>query len=130
MKPISIRTPAAPAPGGHYSQAIVHNGFVFVSGQLPIDPSTSEKLTGPIEQQTEMVLNNLKAILHASGSDLAHVLKVTIYVSDIGLWGKVNEVYSRIFGEHRPARSVVPTKDLHYGFLIELDAIAAVITES
>ena len=77
-----------------------------------------------------MVLNNLKAILHASGSDLARVLKVTIYVSDIELWGKVNEVYSRVFGEHRPARSVVPTKDLHFGFLIELDAIAAVITES
>jgi 2-iminobutanoate/2-iminopropanoate deaminase len=126
MKPISIRTAAAPAPGGHYSQAIVHGGLIFVSGQLPIDPATGEKFTGPIEQQTEMVLNNLRAILLASGSDLNHVLKTTVFVSDIALWGKVNEVYARIFGEHRPARSVVPTRDLHYGFLIEVEAIAAV----
>lgn len=126
MKPICIRTNSAPSPGGHYSQAIVHNGLIFVSGQLAIDPSTGEKFTGAIEQQTEMTLRNLEAILHAAGSDLNHVLKTTVFVADIGLWGKVNEVYSHIFGEHRPARSVVPTKDLHYGFLIEVEAIAAV----
>ena len=126
MKPVAIRTAAAPAPGGHYSQAIVSGGLVFVSGQLPIDSASGEKLNGPIEQQTEMVLKNLAAILLASGSDLDHVLKTTIYVADIALWGKVNEVYARVFGEHRPARSVVPTKELHFGFLIELEAIAAV----
>jgi len=73
-----------------------------------------------------MVLKNLAAILLASGSDLGHVLKTTIFIADISLWGEVNEVYARVFGEHRPARSVVPTKELHYGFLIELEAIAAV----
>ena len=130
MKPISIRTSNAPAPGGHYSQAIVHNGLVFVAGQLSIDPSSGEKLAGSIEEQTERTLRNLEAILHASGSDLAHVLKTTVFVSDIAHWGKVNEVYARVFGEHRPARSVVPTRDLHYGFLVEIEAVAAVRTES
>ena len=126
MKPLAIRTAAAPAPGGHYSQAIVSGGLVFVSGQLSIDPVSGERRTGPIAQQTEMVLKNLAAILLASGSDLGHVLKTTIFIADISLWGEVNEVYARVFGEHRPARSVVPTKELHYGFLIELEAIAAV----
>lgn len=126
MRPISIRTNAAPPPGGHYSQAIVHSGLIFVSGLLPIDPVTNEKFTGAIEQQTEIVLGNLKAILLAAGSDLNHVLKTTVYISDIELWGKVNEVYARTFGEHRPARSVVPTKELHYGFQIEVESIAAV----
>jgi 2-iminobutanoate/2-iminopropanoate deaminase len=121
-----IHTDQAPVPAGHYSQAIVHNGLVFVSGQLPIDPLTGDKKTGPIEDQTKQVLNNLAAILEASGSSLARVLKITIYISDISLWGKVNEVYSEFFGEHRPARAVVPTRDLHFGFKIELEAIAAV----
>lgn len=80
---------------------------------------------GPIGQQTERVLLNLAAILAASGSGLDRVLKVTIYVADIGLWGDVNVAYARVFGEHRPARTVVPVKELHHGFLIELDAIAA-----
>lgn len=126
----SIQTKDAPAPGGHYSQAIVYGDLVFVSGQIPIDPETGRKLTGPIEEQTEQVLKNLSAILTASGSSLNQVLKTTIFVSDIALWGKVNEVYSRFMGEHRPARSVVPTGELHYGFLIELEAIARVNGDS
>jgi 2-iminobutanoate/2-iminopropanoate deaminase len=121
-----IQTEKAPLPGGHYSQAIVHRGLVFVSGQLPIDPLTGEKITGSIEDQTNQVLKNLSAILDASGSSLDQVLKVTIYISDITHWGKVNEIYSRVFGEHRPARAVVPTRELHFGFLIEVDAVAAV----
>ena len=120
-----IQTDNAPIPAGHYSQAIVHNGLVYVSGQLPIDPLTGEKKTGPIEHQTRQVLKNLSAILEASGSSLARVLKVTIYISDISLWEKVNKVYSQFFGDHRPARAVVPTRDLHFGFKIELEAIAA-----
>ena len=66
-----------------------------------------------------------EAILKAAGSDLSRVLKMTVYVSDIGLWGRVNEVYARMLGEHRPARAVIPTKELHYGFLIEIEAVAA-----
>jgi len=124
MKEIS--TPNAPKPAGHYSQAIVHNNIVYVSGQLPVDPKTGEKRIGSIEEQTEQALKNLSEILKAAGSNLDQVIKTTVYVSDIELWGRVNTVYSRFFGEHRPARAVVPTRDLHFGFQIEIEAIASV----
>ncbi|MCH8245422.1 MAG: RidA family protein [Bacteroidetes bacterium] len=123
----SISTPSAPTPAGHYSQAIVHNGLIFISGQLAVDPTTGEVRNGPIEEQTRLVLKNLSAILSAAGSDKNHVIKVTVYVSDIDLWGAVNDVYSEFFESHRPARAVVPSRDLHHGCLIELEAIAAVI---
>ena len=121
----SVLTPNAPKPGGHYSQAIIHNGLIYVAGQLPIDSATGEKKLGSIEEQTEQVLSNLRAILEAAGSSLNRVLKTTVYVSDIELWSKVNEIYARTFGEHRPARALVPVKELHYGFKIEIEAIAA-----
>lgn len=121
-----VLTADAPRPAGHYSQATIHHGVVYVAGQLAIDPATGEKRLGSIEEQTERTLRNLEAILLASGSDFAHLLKVTVYVSDIALWGQVNETYARILGDHRPARAIVPTKELHHGFLIEIDAIAAV----
>ena len=124
MKEIS--TPNAPKPSGHYSQAIVHNNIVYVSGQLPIEPKTGEKRIGQIEEQTEQALNNLSEILKAAGSNLNQVIKTTIYISDIDLWERANAVYSTFFGEHRPARAVVPTKNLHFGFQIEIEAIAAV----
>src|SRR5262245_29126155 len=122
----SFFTAHAPAPAGHYSQAIVHNGIVYVAGQLPIDPATGAKKLGGIEEQAEQALQNVAAILEAAGSDLAHVLKVTVYISDIDQWGKVNAVYAKFFGEHKPARAVVPTRELHYGFMIEIEAVAAV----
>ncbi|HYN85805.1 MAG TPA: Rid family detoxifying hydrolase [Pyrinomonadaceae bacterium] len=122
----NVSTADAPRPGGHYSQAVVYNGLVFVAGQLSIDPRTGERLLGPIEEQTERALRNLEAILKAAGSDLSRVLKTTVFVADMELWGAVNEVYARVFGEHRPARSVVPTGPLHYGFLVEIEAVAAV----
>ena len=121
-----VSTPNAPKPAGHYSQAIVHNNIVYVSGQLPIDPKTGEKCLGSIEEQTEQVLKNVSEILKAAGSDINQVLKITLYVSDIELWGRVNTVYSEFFDKHRPARAVVPTRDLHYGFKIEIEAIAAI----
>lgn len=120
-----IATKNAPAAGGHYSQAVVHNGLVFVSGQLSIDPQTGERKLGSIEEQTEQALKNVAEILKAANSDLSRVLKMTVYVADIELWSAVNEVYARVLGEHRPARAVIPTGKLHYGFLIEIDAIAA-----
>jgi 2-iminobutanoate/2-iminopropanoate deaminase len=120
-----IQTPNAPTPAGHYSQAVAYNGMVFVAGQLSIDPATGEKKLGSIEEQTEQTLKNVSEILKAAGSDLSRVLKMTIYISDIELWGAVNSVYSRVLGEHKPARAVVPTKELHYGFLIEIEAVAA-----
>jgi 2-iminobutanoate/2-iminopropanoate deaminase len=121
-----IYTRDAPTPAGHYAQAVVHNDMVYVSGQLPIDPQTGDKLTGSIEEQTEQVLKNLSAILKAADSDLNLVVKSTVYISDIALWDRVNAVYAKIFGQHRPARAVVPTRDLHFGFQIEVDAVAAV----
>ncbi len=115
-----------PVPKGHYSSAVVHNGLIFVSGQLPRDTVTGEVETGAIELQTELALRNVEAILIASGSDLNHVLQFTIYVSEMELWDKVNEVYKKILGEHKPARAIVPVKDLHFGTKIEIQAIAAV----
>lgn len=121
----STVTPNAPRPAGHYSQAVVYNRIVYVSGQLAIDPQTGEKRLDSIEAQTEQTLKNVEEILKASDSDLSRVLKMTIYISDINLWGAVNSVYARVMGEHRPARAIVPVKDLHYGFQIEIEAIAA-----
>ena len=91
---------------------------------LPVNPQSGEKCLGSIEEQTLQVLENVDAILNAAGSSRDRVLKTTVYVSDINLWDKVNTVYSEFFLEHRPARAVVPTRDLHYGFKIEIEAIA------
>ena len=120
-----INTPNAPKAGGHYSQATVYNGLVFVAGQLSIDPATGEHKIGTIEEQTELALNNVHAILQAAGSDWGRVLKMTVYVADINLWEAVNKVYIKVLGEHKPARAVIPTGPLHYGFLIEIEAVAA-----
>ena len=122
----AIETRDAPTAAGHYSQAIVHNGFVFVAGQLPTDPKDRNNRTvGSIEEQTERTLRNVEAILLAAGSSLDRVLQMTIYISDIELWGGVNAAYARVMGAHKPARAVVPVKDLHYGYQIEIQAIAA-----
>jgi len=120
----AILTENAPKPAGHYSQALVHHNIVYVSGQLPIDPKTGEKRTGSIEEQTEQVLSNLSEILKAAGSNLSQVIKTTVYLSDIELWSRVNAVYARFFGEHRPARTVVPTSNLHHGLQVEIEAMA------
>jgi 2-iminobutanoate/2-iminopropanoate deaminase len=122
----TISTTDAPVPAGHYSQAVIHNGLVFVSGQLAVDTATGRKYAGTIEQQTRIALENVAAILRAAGSDVDQVLKTTVYISDIELWGRVNDVYAEFFGSHRPARAVVPTRDLHYGFQVEIEAIASV----
>ena len=121
----AIETRDAPTAAGHYSQAIVHNGVVYVAGQLPIDPKDHNRPVGSIEEQTERTLRNLEAILVAAGSGLDRVLQMTIYISDIELWGGVNTAYARVMGSHKPARAVVPVKDLHYGYQIEIQAIAA-----
>ena len=120
-----INTPDAPQPGGHYSQATVYNGLVFVAGQLSMDPKTGEHMLGSIEEQTEQALNNVHAILKAAGSDWDRVLKMNISIADINLWEPFNKIYARILGENRPARAVIPCGPLHYGFLIEIEAIAA-----
>jgi 2-iminobutanoate/2-iminopropanoate deaminase len=119
-----ISTKNAPAPGGHYSQGIAHNGLVFVSGQLAIEPATGAPVTDSIEAQTTRALRNVEEVLLAAGSDLSHVLKFTIYVSDENLWGAVNEIYTRILGEHKPARAIIPVGKFRGDFLIEIEAVA------
>ena len=118
------QTPNAPVPGGHYSQAVVHNGLVYLSGILPITTDGRKLTDATIAEQTEQILANLDAILLASSSKRENVLKVTVFVSDIHAWGTVNQLYSEFFGDHRPARSIVPVGPLHYGLSLELEAIA------
>lgn len=121
-----IFTPNAPAPVGHYEQGWKHGNLVFVSGQLPVNPETKEKCTGTVAEQATQSLKNVKAVLEAAGTSLDRVLKVTVYISNIRLWDEVNAVHSEFFGDHKPARSIIPTRDLHYGFKIEIEAIAAI----
>ena len=121
-----IKLQGAPEPVGHYSSAVVHNGLIFVSGQLPRNAQTGEVETGAIGAQTELALRNVEDVLKATDSDLNHVLQFTIYVSEMELWDQVNETYARILGEHKPARTIVPVNDLHLGTKIEIQAIAAV----
>ena len=122
----AIETRDAPTPAGHYSQAIVHNGVVYVAGQLPIDPTDRNRPVGSIEEQTERTLRNVEAILIAAGSGLDRVLQMTIYITDIELWGGVNATYARVMGGHKPARAMIPVKDLRNGYKIEIQAIAAI----
>ena len=121
----TVATAQAPTPAGHYSQATVHAGLVYVAGQLGIVPGSGQRLQA-VADQTRQALHNIDAILQAAGSSRDRVLKVNVYVSDIGLWDQVNEVYTEFFGDHRPARAVVPTGPLHHGLCVEIDAIAAV----
>jgi reactive intermediate/imine deaminase len=122
----SVKTDAAPPPAGHYSQAVIHDGLVYVSGQIPIDAEGRVLGDAPIEEQVETVLNNIRAILQTAGSDLDRTLQMTVYVTEIGNWGRVNETYARVMASHRPARAVVPVRGLHHGIGVEIQAIAAV----
>jgi len=123
-----VETQDAPRPAGHYSQGIAYGGLVYVAGQLPIDPAPGRGAPGPhgsVAEQTERTLRNVQAILEAAGSGLDQLLQVTIYVSEMEHWGEVNEAYARVMGEHRPARAVVPVKELHHGYALEIQAIGA-----
>ncbi len=123
MKPIS--TPAAPTARGHYSQAIVHAGLVYVAGQLPVVPEDPERRLESFEDQAHQVLANVMAILEAAGSGGDLIVKATVYIADITHWPAFNAIYAEALGAHRPARTVVPVPHLHYGYLVEMDVIAA-----
>ena len=113
------------ADGPHYSPFTVACGLVFVSGQLPLLPGRDTSLAvAPFAAQAEQVLQNLKEVLKQAGIGLDHVVKTTVFLSDIADWGEVDAIYARFFGDNRPARSVVPTGPLHFGFRIEIEAIA------
>lgn len=120
-----ISTPDAPSPAGHYSQAVVHEGIVYVAGQLPLDPKNAEALPGDPGAQTRRALNNVGVILEAAGSSLSQTLQMTIYVTDIDHWPAVNAAYAEVMGSHRPARAVVPVGSLRPGCILEVQAIAA-----
>ena len=118
-----INTPDMPKSNGHYSQCIEHNGILYLSGQLPIDPATKQ-IPKTIAEQTDQALKNVEAILNAAGSKKEKVLQARVYISDIALWDKVNEQYRLFFGDHKPARSIIPTRALHFGALIEIEVTA------
>jgi len=121
----AISTPSAPVARGHYSQAVVHNGLVFVAGQLPVVPTEPDRKLADFESQAEQVIANVIAILEAAGSSASHILKSTVYIADIAHWPDFNRIYAARLGTHRPARTVVPVAQLHYGYLVEMDVIAA-----
>lgn len=120
----AIHTEKAPAAIGPYSQAIKAGNFIYASGQLPIDPATGAFPEGGIQEQTHQSLRNAKAILEEAGTDLAHVVKTTVFLSDIANFGAMNEVYSQYFQAPFPARSAVAVKDLPKGALVEIEVIA------
>ena len=120
----SIITDKATAPGGHYSQAVECNNLIFVSGQLGFKPGTNNPIAISVEEQTKNCLLNIEQILLAANSNLMNVIKTTIYISDVELWPTVNAIYADIFGDHKPARAIVPCNKLHHGFDVEIEAIA------
>jgi 2-iminobutanoate/2-iminopropanoate deaminase len=121
----SISTPAAPTARGHYSQAIVHAGLVYVAGQLPLVPNAPEKKLATFEEQAGQVIDNVLAILKEAGSGAEHILKATVYIADVSHWPAFNAIYAQKLGSHKPARTVVPVTALHYGYLVEMDVVAA-----
>lgn len=120
-----ITASGAPAAIGPYSQAIEVNGFVYASGQLPIDPATGSFPEGGVQAQTRQSLKNVKAILEEAGLSLSNVVKTTVYLADMGNFAAMNEIYSEFFSQPYPARSAVAVKALPKGALVEVEVIAA-----
>lgn len=121
-----VSTDAAPQPVGPYSQAVIHDGIVYVSGQVALDPATGRPTGDTIEEQAERILDNLRAILEAAGSDLSRLLRVTVYVADIAEFARFNAIYERHLGAARPARTTIQAGALPLGLRVEIDAIAAI----
>ena len=121
---IPIQTDHAPAAIGPYSQAVAVDGWVFCSGQIPIDPETGDLIQGDIVAQTERVLKNLSGVLEEAGSSLRGVVKTTVFLSDINDFGAMNEVYARHFQDHRPARAAVQVGALPKLCSVEIECIA------
>ena len=120
----TIHTNNAPAAIGPYSQAIEVNGFIFASGQIPIDPSTGNFVEGGIKEQTKQAITNAKNILKEAGTDLAHVVKTTVYLANMADFVAMNEIYATFFQQPFPARSAVAVKDLPKGALVEVEVLA------
>ena len=125
---VQIHTDHAPAAIGPYSQAIVTDGWVFCSGQIPLDPDTMELVGGTIDEQTDRALSNLSEVLQAAGSSLQHVVKTTVFLADMNDFAAMNKVYEKHFGEHRPARAAVQAAALPKFSNVEIECIARLIT--
>jgi reactive intermediate/imine deaminase len=120
----AIQPSSSPVPRGHYSPGYQAGGWLFVSGQLPIAPGVKPDPALPFEEQTRIVLANVRTVVEAAGGKLADVARVTVYLVDVRLWGEFNAIYAEVFGTHRPARCVVPVPELHYGLMLEVEATA------
>lgn len=123
MKTI-IRTDHAPAPIGPYSQAVQAGGFLFCSGQIPIDPKTSQLVLGPVDKQADLVMTNIKAVLEKAGLNMNHIVKTTIFLTNMNDFTAVNEVYGRYITENPPARSTVAVAALPKGVSVEIEVTA------
>jgi 2-iminobutanoate/2-iminopropanoate deaminase len=121
----AVHTDRAPAAIGPYSQAVAANGFLFTAGQIPLDPATGQVIAGDVTAQTERVLSNLAAVLEAAGTSWSAVVRTTVFLHDMNDFPAVNQVYARVLGTARPARSTVQVAALPRGVLVEIDAIAA-----
>ena len=121
-----VHTDNAPAAIGPYSQAIVAGNFLYTAGQIPLDPNTGQIVQGDVTVQTERVMRNLTAVLEAAGTSWANVVKTTVFLQDMADFPRVNEVYGRMIGDARPARSTVQVSALPRGVLVEIDAVAVV----
>src|SRR5438552_7039198 len=122
----TIHTDKAPAAIGPYSQGVIANGLLFTAGQIGLDPSTGQVVAGGISAQTERVMANLAAVLDSAGAKWADVVKTTVYLHDMSDFPVVNEIYGRVLGEARPARSTVQVSALPRGVLVEIDAVVAI----
>ncbi|MBT5552049.1 MAG: RidA family protein [Nitrospina sp.] len=125
MEKKPIQTTQAPSAIGPYSQAIRIGDFLYTSGQIALKPDTMEMMNGEIEEETEWVLKHIEAILQAGGLSLAHVIKTTVYLTDLGDFSRMNQVYEKFFKETKPARACVQVAALPKGAKVEIDAIAA-----
>ena len=109
---------------GHYSPGVVSNGMLYISGQLPVHHETGAPISGDIAEQTADALHNVELVLKAAGLGRENVVLCRVYIPDVAAWDRVNEVYGAFFGAHKPARVVVPTRELHNGALVEIEAVA------
>lgn len=120
----AISTDGAAPPGGHYSQGVRHGNLIYVSGQLPVAPDGTHHADADFDRQARLAIGNMIAVVEAAGGTAATLLKVTVYLVGVANWPRFNAIYAEMLGNARPARSVVPVPELHYGYLVEIDAVA------
>ena len=115
--------------GGHYTPGVIHNGTLYISGQLSIDPKTGKPAPGGVIAEARQALKNLDLVLQSAGARREDVLQCRVYIPDVAYWPELNEAYGEFFGSHKPARVVVPSNNLYGGCLVEIEAVAAVSEE-